>query len=377
MYHTCIFCSKDLGRNEALEHFPVGSRLAFDSHKGRLWAVCPRCLRWNLAPIEERWEAVEEAEREFRDARMRVQSENIGMAKLPDGTRLIRVGSALPGELAAWRYGRQLLQRRTNIYLAVGAGVATGAVLLAGAPLLLGVGVPMSMINPVVQVGSFAARVRAANRVVLQLPRSASPTGAPLVLRRRDVNNAQLAHVDGSLAITVPKPVPAAWYKMQTDADQFGDRIVIGGEYATTLASRAMVDYNSKGAKQSELDAALDLLHQHGSAQEFLDKLGRKGPTIVRPSRYTKRTASFTPITPRRIAGTFRGERLEIAKVGKVPSDLSYPLPRVDALALEMALHDESERRAMEGELDLLEEAWREAENIARIADALPGEPPE
>jgi hypothetical protein len=38
-------------------------------------------------------------------------------------------------------------------------------------------------------------------------------------------------------------------------------------------------------------------------------------------------------------------------------------------LALEMASHEESERRAMEGELNILEEAWREAEEIAAISD--------
>ncbi len=40
-------------------------------------------------------------------------------------------------------------------------------------------------------------------------------------------------------------------------------------------------------------------------------------------------------------------------------------------LALEMAAHEESERRALEGELALLEQAWREAEEIAAIADRL------
>jgi hypothetical protein len=34
-----------------------------------------------------------------------------------------------------------------------------------------------------------------------------------------------------------------------------------------------------------------------------------------------------------------------------------------------MALHEEAERRAMEGELALLEAAWRDAEEIAAIAD--------
>ncbi|MGD2153516.1 MAG: hypothetical protein PVG79_09625, partial [Gemmatimonadales bacterium] len=40
-------------------------------------------------------------------------------------------------------------------------------------------------------------------------------------------------------------------------------------------------------------------------------------------------------------------------------------------LALEMAAHEESERRALEGELVLLERTWREAEEIASIADRL------
>ena len=46
-------------------------------------------------------------------------------------------------------------------------------------------------------------------------------------------------------------------------------------------------------------------------------------------------------------------------------------MPVADRLALEMASHEEAERRAMEGELQALEKAWREAEEIAGIADSL------
>jgi hypothetical protein len=46
-------------------------------------------------------------------------------------------------------------------------------------------------------------------------------------------------------------------------------------------------------------------------------------------------------------------------------------LPNAARLALEMAAHEDSERRAMEGELALLETAWRQAEEIAKIADNL------
>ena len=51
-----------------------------------------------------------------------------------------------------------------------------------------------------------------------------------------------------------------------------------------------------------------------------------------------------------------------------------YPIKRMEPdvrLALEMAAHEETERRALEGELSILEAAWREAEEIADISDRL------
>ncbi len=46
-------------------------------------------------------------------------------------------------------------------------------------------------------------------------------------------------------------------------------------------------------------------------------------------------------------------------------------MPQPTKLALEMALHEEQERRALQGELKELEAAWRQAEEIAAIADDL------
>lgn len=48
-----------------------------------------------------------------------------------------------------------------------------------------------------------------------------------------------------------------------------------------------------------------------------------------------------------------------------------FRLPRVQRLALEMALHESSEQHALDAELASLERAWREAEEIAAIADNL------
>jgi hypothetical protein len=46
-------------------------------------------------------------------------------------------------------------------------------------------------------------------------------------------------------------------------------------------------------------------------------------------------------------------------------------IPAEIRLAIEMAAHEDTEQRAMEGELKLLERQWREAEDVAAIADRL------
>jgi len=108
MYSTCLFCTARLGHNDVLPEFPVGIRLAFDAERGRLWVICPSCFRWNLTPIEERWEVIEACERRFRHTRLRFSTDHIGLAYLPEGVALVRIGRALPSEIAAWRYGRHL-----------------------------------------------------------------------------------------------------------------------------------------------------------------------------------------------------------------------------------------------------------------------------
>ena len=49
----------------------------------------------------------------------------------------------------------------------------------------------------------------------------------------------------------------------------------------------------------------------------------------------------------------------------------SIRLPAVDRLALEMAANEDIERSALMGELDALHAAWKDAEEIAAIADEL------
>jgi hypothetical protein len=136
MYSTCLFCHRPLGANEVIEHFPTGRRLAFDAAKGRLWVICPSCQRWNLTPLEERWEAVEDLERRVRATRFRVSTDNIGLARLPGGLDAVRIGKPLRPEMAAWRYGRVLSGRywRYGVptTIAATAGLSSGAAYAVG-----------------------------------------------------------------------------------------------------------------------------------------------------------------------------------------------------------------------------------------------------
>jgi hypothetical protein len=338
MYRTCIFCSADLGTNEAVETFPVGRSVAFDAARGRLWAVCRKCCRWNLAPLEERWEAVEAAERTFRDSRLRVQSENVGLCKLPDGTRLIRVGEALAGELAAWRYGNQLVQRRRQ-YIIGGIAVGVAGAVAVGGLIALQIG---GGLGGFWTMAAHAWEEKQQRKVIHRLPAALSPTGREVAIRRWHVQGATLASEGGEVALRIPD---ADREKRKTDGWgrpklSHGFELELPPAQARTVLNRAMVFVNKKGASRERVGDAVRLIEGAHSAEEYLRQAALRGGVLGKREGMEKR--QLTPVA---------------------------------ALALEMALHDEQERRAMEGELAGLEAAWRQAEEIAAIADALPDLP--
>ncbi len=346
MYRTCIFCTGPLGRNEAVEQFTVGSTLAFDPWKGRLWAVCPRCARWNLAPLEERWEAVEGAERQFADTRLRVHSENVGLAQLADGTRLIRVGRALPGEVAAWRYGRELhLRRWRHAPVAVGGFLLRVAVDLCAWPLS--------------HAAVGLARVAHGRSVLHRIPAESSPAGREILVRRGHVSRAWLQlDEEGDLGLHVPEVLPA-----ERDGNRWrAPSLLLRGGSARRVLARALVDVNAAGASGRNMKDALAALGRSPLAEDYLRETARQVVGLGMPDLG--------------LASWSWGEVLGRAKGQRREARFEPPkLSAAHALALEMALHEESERKAFEGELSALEAAWREAEEIAAIADGLPDAP--
>ena len=335
MYSTCMFCTRSLGRNEALEHFPVGRRLAFDASKGRLWVICIHCGRWNLTPLEERWEAVEEAECLFRATPLRVSTDHIGLARIADGTDLVRIGTPQRPELAAWRYGEQFARRRHKYLFAAGTAAVVGGAALAGG-MAAGMGVFMAY-----GVGRFGLKYAQRGVPMFVVARIRDPNGTVIRVRREHLLKTTIGvGRDGGFALNV----------------EHGNRRTMRFEnvHARRAATALFPAVNRRGGSADEVQTALKRLTHAGSAEQFLGDVARQSARLTRGVR----SQSDLVRSVEKSAEEGRESGL-LALTGTL------------SLAIEMALHEEQEREALEGELAQLEEAWREAEEIGAIADSM------
>ena len=337
-----MFCKKPLGANEVVEAFPVGRRLAFDAAKGRLWVVCRSCGRWNLTPLEERWEAVETCERLFRATRIRTSTEHIGLARHAEGLELVRIGEPLRPEFAAWRYGDQFRRRRKRWIAAGAGGVAThviasttlqltagGLLTAAGAGALSGGigGLASILIRRFVNRQAYEAKFRRAD-------------GTDRTLGREEVKafgRILPANAEPGFRIEIHKgPL------RRIDPDVFE------GDDATRAINALLPLINGDGAAARHVRDAVSQIESHGD-----------------PHRFFLDTTAMLGVGARE-ASPSRGGRFRRHGPGWI-----HKMAKPTRLAIEMALHEEQERRALQGELAVLEQAWREAEEIAAIADNL------
>src|SRR2546423_3059577 len=132
MYRTCAFCNGKLDGDGAPADLGVARRLALDEWKGRLWVICPRCSRWNLAPLDDRLERIEALARAAGDGRVAAATDQVALIRWR-GYDLVRVGKPRRLELATWRYGERLRARRQEqLKFVVPMTVAAGGVAVAG-----------------------------------------------------------------------------------------------------------------------------------------------------------------------------------------------------------------------------------------------------
>jgi hypothetical protein len=333
MYDRCLFCRAPFGANEVLEHFPVGRRLAFDAAKGRLWAVCPSCERWNLVPLEERWEAVEDAERLYRDTPTRVSTDEIGLARVREGTELIRVGAPLRPEFAAWRYGDQFgRRRRKSLVRTAGVTVAGGALLVGATTAMVAIPAAISAIGILTSLAS--KMLQSANVGPMAPVRFVSDDGSVFRSSRIWVQSVELRFDSGHLVCAAD-----IWQENTSDelfkSNQELIRLTSSGETARGNAARLLPMLNASGGALPVVRRAVDAIESAGDPDAFL-------PSALQD--LSRRGLGYSSV-------------------------LAYP--HAIRLALEMALHESAEREAIDADLAPLREAWREAEAIADIADRL------
>ncbi|MGV3710929.1 MAG: hypothetical protein ACO1Q7_19050 [Gemmatimonas sp.] len=353
MYSTCLFCNTSLGTNEAIEHFPVGRRLAYDNATGRLWVVCRNCARWNLSPLETRWEAMEEAERLFRATKLGTSSDNIGLARVAEGTELVRIGKPLKSEFAAWRYGDQFgRRRRKSLVAACGTVVlSVGAVGLMSGEHMLGIG--SGPVATAMLWGGTAlnfANAAISNRTSWALtrkPATAIRNNDDEIVRMTMMSVRDTAirfsKPDAEWKLRVRNSIPRAtgtigrWLNRRDEIEPIHEYKYITGPAAMRALALILPHVNAEGAGRKEIQKALHVI----DATPDVTSLIHKAATGEKKSQDVMDGAAGCLVT----------------------------LPPEMRLALEIAMHSDDERRAMDGELAELEARWKEADAIAKIAD--------
>lgn len=388
MYTTCTFCYQSLGTNALLETFPVARRVAFDPAKGCLWAVCPACARWNLAPMEERWEATDECERRFRKTALRYSSGNIGLAWLAEDVELIRVGAALRPEVAAWRYGRMLQrQRPLRTVLADRAARALAGALMTVIPTRA-----RAPRDPRAIASRLIASLRG-NRVLdlVQLADGVDDDApdaqqASTELTTRHASDTPLAVVRYRhlLGAALVRPEPGNPWSLHIPHDH--GVLSVAGDRGVRLAARLLSVINGSerggGFSRELLETAVAKVDDSAQPDSYFNRVlaialrtrwGREGEPAHEGASALAIASVDVPVSPtERMALALTGRTFwGNGGIGSEPSTALLDVPLVDRLALEMAAHEESERRALDGELAELAAAWREADEIATIADAL------
>ncbi len=291
----------------------MGRRLAFDSGKGRLWAVCGKCGRWNLTPVEERWEAVEECERQYRSTIKRASTDQIGLARVSEGTDLIRIGEPLRPEFAAWRYGRHFRRRRQIMFAANVISYGTLIALWATAPAVAVLAPSLTFVTSLLSRKSEIERSRRF-----------------MVRQAKDNFGRKLTRYE-TLGVDLIASSESPGWGLRFGLDR--KYIEYHGREVLRMARLAAPSVNSEGASQRVIDVAVGEIESVGSPDKYFERLVRF--PVEKGWRYTN----------------------------------LHGYPAEMRLAFEMAAHEEAERAAMETDLTQLEADWREAEEVASIAD--------
>ncbi len=199
--------------------------------------------------------------------------------------------------------------------------------------------------------------------------------GASVLARSEDENHRRVviryAHLSQAELI---RPARGEPWRIRVAHDEGVSTLA---EQAAILATgRLLAVLNFAAASKSEVRWALAKL---GDASDPTGFFGRIGNLAMRTSWGRHPEAAPDPAAAP--VAHSEAERLALplatrsfwghGGIGSESRTPLYRLPPEDRLAMEMASNEDVERRALDGELTELREAWKEAEEIAAIADNL------
>ena len=309
MYRTCAFCNGTLDGDGGPTNLGVGRRLAFDEWKGRLWVICPRCSRWNLAPLDDRLERIEALARAAGAGRVAAATDQVALIRWR-GYDLIRVGKPRRLELATWRYGERLRARRQEQLKFVVPMTVAAVGLAVAVNVAAGGSVGVFVWNTPRLVKRIYVEMVGRRKIVLVEPPICERCGSVMLLRARHLERARVTTTAREgMALLLTCPSCGAEGTMLTGADaQFALR-------------RGLTFLNlARGGWQRAEDAAR-LVEAAGGPHQLIHDVARRELTL------------------RSLAPDRR-------------------------LALEMAVDERAE-------VEELERQWKEAEEIAEIADGM------
>lgn len=173
--------------------------------------------------------------------------------------------------------------------------------------------------------------------------------GTVLDVRRRHLGETSLhADPDGQMVLDLRHRM------LDKSATYSSGRYRFVGRDAVRVAAVVVPKVNRFGAAKQGVADAVAEIENAGGTEGYLERVARLS---------TAYTHAPHPMNGRRRRGLYRGQMSTTTGL--------FGLPKAHRLALEMALHEDTERRALNGELEELERAWRDAEEVAAISDNL------
>jgi hypothetical protein len=308
MFRTCAFCNAPFDGDGGPSGLGVGRRLAFDEWRGRLWVVCSKCSRWNLTPLDDRLERIEVVARAARDAgRVAAATEQVALIRW-ERYDFVRVGKPLRVELATWRYGERMRTRQRERMKVVVPLTVVAIGLGIAANVAAGGGLGVFVWNLHRLVDQAYIGIVGNRKVLLAEPPICAHCGSLMQLRARHVQHARVvpdSHAEVAVVLSCPKCRREGAHLTGLDAVQ--------------VLRQGLTYLNVTRSGRRKAEDAARVVDQVGGPDRLLHDVARRELTLrsLQPER---------------------------------------------RLALEMAVDERVE-------VEELERQWREAEEIAEIAD--------